>query len=188
MNRPTSHRPSDSEIPRLIDLESLLSLFSDSHELGSFASVQPDQLPEDYRRLLAHNDHMTTAIESFHGCPVDVQVLIAKRNGMVYVREILLRRTSDQAIVQYGIVRLQLSALERRTQDAILSEKIPLGRVLIEHNVLRQVELVELWQIEMGSKLAGFFGKAVGELTYGRTAMIHFGSQPALELLEIVTA
>jgi chorismate-pyruvate lyase len=89
-------------------------------------------------------------------------------------------------VVQYGIVRLQLNALNEAPRREILSEKIPLGRVLVEHGVLRQVELVDLWKIVVGPKLAKLLQVEIGSITFGRTAMIYFSNHPALELLEIV--
>ncbi len=171
----------------LVDLKSLLGLFPETTlGVGVFQEATAEELPDSFRRLLAHDDHMTLAVESFHHCPVSVEVIHSRTDGNAYIREILLRRVTDQEVVQYGIVRLQLDALSQPTRDKILSEKIPLGRVLIEHGVLRQVELVSLWRIETGPRLGQFFSFPPGTITYGRTAMIHFGDHPALELLEIV--
>lgn len=170
-----------------VELAVLLgSLEDDARKLGEFKEVTADAMPEKYRQLLAHNEHMTIAVEGYHQCPVSVQVLHSRTAEAVYIREILLRRTSDQHVVQYGIVRLQLSALDEAPRQAILAEKIPLGRVLIEHNVLREVELVDLWKIVVGPKLGNLLEIEAGSTTYGRTAMIYFSDRPALELLEIV--
>jgi chorismate-pyruvate lyase len=172
---------------RLVELTVLLdSIEGAARELGEFTEVLPKSMPVKFQQLLAHNEHMTVAVEAFHGCPVTVQVLQSRREDSIYVREILLRRSTDQQVVQYGIVRLQLEALNEAPRQAILSEKIPLGRVLIEHNVLREVELVDLWKIVVGPKLAELLHVDIGSITYGRTAMIYFSNRPALELLEIV--
>lgn len=184
-----NHVPNEAKrVPRCqVELAVLLdSLNDDDRELGEFTEVAAEAMPEKYRQLLAHNEHMTIAVESHHQCPVSVQVLHSRTDGTVYIREILLRRASDQRVVQYGIVRLQLSALDEAPRQAILAEKTPLGRVLIEHNVLREVELVDLWRITVGPKLAKLLEVEVGSTTYGRTAMIYFSDRPALELLEIV--
>lgn len=171
----------------LVDLNELLLIFPETElGVGVFHEVTSEELPIDFRRLLAHEDHMTLAVESFHSCSVTVEVIRSRTDGNTYSREILLRRATDQAVVQYGIVRLQLDALDSATRKEILTERIPLGRVLIQHGVLRHVELVKLWQIESGPRLAKFFDFPSGTLTYGRTAMIHFGERAALELLEIV--
>lgn len=181
-------REAQPESPRrLVELMTLLnSLTGETSDLGTFAEIESKSMPAPYRKLLDHNDHMTIAIEGFYGCPVSVQVLQSRVEGSIYIREILLRRTTDQQVVQYGIVRLQLNTLDEIPRQEILSEKIPLGRVLIEHNVMRQVELVDLWKIEVGPRLAERLGVEVGSITYGRTALIYFSDQPALELLEVL--
>jgi hypothetical protein len=172
---------------RLVDLASLLRLLGgQARELASFEWLEAEGMPAPYQQLLAHPHHMTVAVESFHGCPVNVQVLQSHREADSYFREILLRRQSDGEVVQYGIVRLQLGALEPEVRQAILAEQLPLGRVLIQFNVLRDVELVDLWKVILGPRLADLFSRSVGDVTYGRTAIIHFGTKPALELLEIL--
>ena len=68
----------------------------------------------------------------------------------------------------------------------ILSEIKPLGRVLIEHNVLREVQLASLYRVMPGPALCELFALADPLATYGRTAFIYCDGYPAVELLEIV--
>jgi hypothetical protein len=68
----------------------------------------------------------------------------------------------------------------------IESQTTPLGRILIRHNVLREVELCKLWRVEPGQELCRLFKIALAAMTFGRTALIHCNGQPAIELLEIV--
>lgn len=171
----------------IVHLHWLVHMFYDEpSELGDFVAVEVDRVPDVYRKLLAHNEHMTVTVEKHHGCLVDVEVLQERREDPFYSREILLRRQSDRKVVQYGIVRLFLPSLEESAREEILSGRIPLGRVLINHNVMRQVRLGELWKVASHRRLADLF-EIDGEVhTYGRTALIYFNDQPALELLEIV--
>ena len=179
--------PPDGDLAPIVELSELIQLVDPTMtELGKFQRRSSTELPSPYADLLAHDEHMTVTVEAFHQSPVSVEVLHSRIDGGLYIREILLRRISDRVIVQYGIVRLRLDALDDEPKKAILSEIVPLGRVLIEHNVLRNVELVELWEIEMGKRLATHFGCEEGTTTFGRTAMIYFHDQPALELVEIV--
>jgi hypothetical protein len=89
-------------------------------------------------------------------------------------------------VVQLGIVRLHVGFLDPPVRDEIFAEQVPLGRILISHNVLRTVELCGLYRVECGDDLADIFGAAPGVPTYGRTALIHCNGEPAVELLEIV--
>jgi chorismate-pyruvate lyase len=168
-------------------LDHLAGLFYPSMgDLGSFAEVLVLQTPEPYRTLLAHHEHMTVSVERFHGSPVDVQVLNTKRDGEYYSREIVLHRQSDRKAVLFGIPRLNLMLLGDDVRQEILAEQTPLGRVLIDHNVLREVQLASLYRVEPGPALCRLFGLEKPQTTYGRTAFIYLDGYLAIELLEIV--
>jgi chorismate-pyruvate lyase len=160
--------------------------FADLAELGSFEEVLVEAVPEPYRRLLAHHDHMTVSVEQHHGCKVDVEVLSAKRSGDYYSRKIILHRQSDRRVVLFGIPRLNLRLVDDDVRREIISETKPLGRVLIEHNVLREVRLASLYRITPGPELRRLFGLEEPLATYGRTAFIYCDGYVAVELLEIV--
>lgn len=172
--------------PTLPDLSILLALFyDDSSQLGEFELVTADDLPPAFRRLLAHDAHMTVTMEEFHGSRVDVQVLMTRLAGGRYARKILLSKQTDGRVVMFGIPRLNLDVLADDVRREIESQQKPLGRILIEHNVLREVELVALWRVQVGPDLARMFSVPEGGVTYGRTALIHLNGEPAVELLEI---
>ena len=142
-------------------------------------------MPEAYRRLLVHNHHMTVAMEEFHGGTVQVQVLQAQYVDNHYSRQILLVCQTDGRVVQFGIVRLNLDCLSLQVRQEIESQTTPLGRILIRHNVLREIELVGSWRVQPGPDLSRLFNAGLQEITYGRTAIIHCNGEPAVELLEI---
>jgi chorismate-pyruvate lyase len=130
---------------------------------------------------------MTVTVEAFHQCPVDVRVLQKSITPRHYSRKILLTRQSDGQVVLFGIVRLDKSAIPAAARAEIESERAPLGRILIEHNVLREVQLVSVWEILPSKDLQRHFGMTHPQAVYGRTAMIYCNGEPAVELLEIVT-
>ncbi len=169
------------------ELPDLLHLFYDDLRLcGTLRAVDCEEVPSSYRRLLAHNEHMTVAMEAHHESLVDVEVLETRQEKQNYARKILLRRQKDTGIVQYGILRLDLTLLEDAVRDEILSEKRPLGRILVRHNVMRAVRLETLWHVELGTELATYFNTSSGISTYGRTATIELNGKNAVEVLEIV--
>lgn len=183
--------------PPAVDLMELIRLFyPNPDQLGRFAPcIDAATLPQPQRRLLDHEAHMTVTVEAFHHCPVDVRVARTLQGhstsestagGRWYAREITLHRQSDGAPVQYGIVRLNVDLLDPVVWQEIESRSAPLGRVLIRHHVLREVQLCGLWRVSAGEPLAGFFGCPPGTVTYGRTARIFCDYLPAIELLEIV--
>jgi chorismate-pyruvate lyase len=177
--------PNVSEIPDLHDLTAIF--FADLAELGRFEPIVPRQMPQVYRELLAHHSHMTVTVERFHESPVDVRVLARHRTGQHYSRKILLTRQSDGRVVQFGIVRLDFETVSQAVREEIEREQTPLGRVLIEHGVLREVELKQLYRIACGPELAADFGLPLDSEVFGRTALIYCDGEPCVELLEIVT-
>ncbi|MCO6459173.1 MAG: hypothetical protein J5I93_28015 [Pirellulaceae bacterium] len=169
------------------DLQTLVSLFyDDPRRLASFDEVKADALPPAYQQLLDHHDHMTVTVEAFHSSAVDVEVLERRVAEGHYSRKIILRRQSDGRVVQFGIVRLNLEQLQPDVRREIESERTPLGRVLIEHDVMREVQLVALWRVGASRELARWLELPQPSVTYGRTALIYCHGEPAVELLEIV--
>jgi chorismate-pyruvate lyase len=170
------------------DLDALVALFYPRpRELGQFEEVDWHTLARDYRMLLAHDSHMTVTVERFHNGPVDVRVLATRMDGRHYARKILLVRQSDGVVVQFGIMRLDFDTVSAEVRRQIESQATPLGRILIQHNVLTKVHLRKVWKVTPGEDLRRHFSLEPGQITYGRTAVIHLDGTPAVELLEIVT-
>ena len=178
-----SRDDSDVKIEQLLD-----QFYADPpgySQLGEFCSVR--DVPPPYDTLLDHHAHMTVTVESHYGEPLDVTVHRTKRDGSWYSREITLQTQQTKKIVQYGIVLLNVDCLEPTVWQRIASQHVPLGRVLVEHNVLREVQLCELWRVQAGPNLASLLEISIGETLFGRTALIYCDGEPAIELLEIVS-
>ncbi len=172
-----------------VDLADLLRVFyseGSQSELASFKPVDDLPLPAPYEQLLNHDAHMTVTVEAFHQSPVDVTVLRYVQDEQWYSREIVLRSRETGRVVQYGIVRLHYRSLDPEVWREIEGRRKPLGRVLIEHDVLRRVELVALWRVKLARGLAEQLEVDPGAETYGRTARIFCDGHPAIELLEVV--
>ena len=174
-------------MPQLTDITA--PFFADFAQLGEFAPADAAALPEDYQILLAHDDHMTVTVEAYHGSLVDVSVLAEHRDGDLYSRCSLLICQATGEVAQLGIMRINLAQLSPQVREEVESKRTPLGRVLIRHNVLRRVELHQLWKIEPGSALRERLALSDTQgVIFGRSAGIIVDGQPAVELLEIVKA
>ena len=173
----------DSEL----QLNGLIDLFYDDRKkLGVFERQSAEQCPPVYRSLLDHTAHMTVTVEQHHRALVKVEVLSESQSAGIYQRRILLRRLTDNRVVQFGIVRLNLNCLPAALRSQVVSGSVPLGRILIESQILRVVQLCDLWKVCCGSELAEHFSVAEGTVTYGRTARILVDGLSGIELLEIV--
>ena len=168
----------------------LLGLFHpQSEQFAVVRTVDHDAVPSPYRELLDHRSHMTVAMEQYHGGAVRLRVVQVRETvGDIgpYAREILLHGP-DGRVVQYGIVRLDLAVVDADTAAAVRGAKVPIGRVLIDAGMLRDVHDVGLVEVVPGAGLAGLLGMDDRRrCTYGRVAEISLAGRPALELLEIV--
>lgn len=161
--------------------------YEDMDEIGRFEPVQAEGLPDNYRSLLAHHDHMTVALEACYGSLVDVRALAEWRDEASYARASLLTRQSDGSVLQFGIMRIWLADLPREAQEEITAQRLPLGRVLIRHNMLREVELITLWRITPGPILQQHLGVSAETPIFGRSAQILVDQRPTVQVLEIVT-
>ena len=143
-------------------------------------------LPVDYRLLDAHQDHMTVALEAHHDALVNVHVVDEWRDEASYARCSVLSRQTDGATVQFGIMRIWMGDLPAAAQKEITAKKTPLGRVLIRHNVLREVELITFWEIVPAPMLRKHLQLSDDSPYYGRSALILVDERPTVQLLEIV--
>jgi|SRR5882724_8433698 len=168
------------------DLDTLLALFPPATSIQAAEPVAAEQVPEPYHRLLVHDQHMTVTVEAHHQARVNVVVLARRRDGDVYSRKILLSLESTGTIVQFGLVRIHLEFCSDGVKEAILEQRTPLGRILIEHDVLRRIEPTAFLHVTPGPEMMEWFKLATPDITYGRLAIIRCDDKPAIELLEIV--
>ena len=157
---------------------------------GGIAKVEPisgDLVPPPYGELLVHRFHMTVTVESYFQDRVNVSVMESRRSETEYARAIFLTLSQTGRVVQFGTVRIELSMLSTEVSQAILSERTPLGRVLINHGVLTTIEPVTYLKVAIGTKMAERFGCAFPATTYGRIGEISANGHPAIQVLEILT-
>ena len=148
------------------------------HEIGPATS--------SYKKgLLVHDLHMTVTMETYHRSPVDVHVVDRRIEGDIYSRKILLTKQGTNNVVQFGLVRFDFQYVTEAVRKEIVAEHTPLGRVLINHNVLRQVDLNAILRFTAGPGLAKYLQMPEGGVTYGRIATIFCNQKPAIDLLEI---
>ncbi len=172
----------------LIELEQLCSLFPEPDGQPLFLSAEhtaKEATPEPYHRMLVHEHHMTVTMEAFHDCSVDVEVLDSRHSGDTYARKILLNKHGTGIPVQFGMVRFNFQYVTDAVRREIESGEIPLGRVLIQHNVLRHIDLGAILKFQAGPGLSRYLKMPEGSSTFGRMATIFCNGAPAVDLLEI---
>ncbi len=171
----------------LAELRALYAFINNPNaETPKATVVCEEDLPKDARALLVHQNHMTIAQQEFHGEPVGVKVLWPVQNGTVYARKSLLFLPSTGRVVQFNIMSIDLDFCTEEMKPEIVAGSIPLGKILIDHNVLRRVSRHGLLCIEPNQEIREVFRLAQTTPVYGRLATIFVNESPAVKLLEVV--
>lgn len=158
----------------------------DAAILGGTA-VLPSDMPAAFRDLLVHNTHMTPKLSGFHGGSVSLRVLAEHRVDDIYHRKIVLTAPRNGAVVELGIVRLNLDYTSDEVRQAILERATPLGDIVSRFGVLTRVHPQWFLRFETSGHLRTCFDGSGGDVLYGRIGTIFVHEKPAVELLEIVT-
>jgi hypothetical protein len=169
-----------------LTLDELYAPFADKSDKPNIEPISAGSMPEPYRSLLVHTHHMTVTVERFYGNAVDVIVLDTHQTGDFYSRKILLSLRGSGVVVQFGIVQIDFSCLDIAVRDEIVSQKTPLGRVLIQHNVLRTVQPVDYFRATLSQTMCQWFGLNQPQHTYGRLGVIYTNNKPAIRVAEIM--
>jgi hypothetical protein len=90
-------------------------------------------------------------------------------------------------VVLAGIMRFRLECVDPKIRDEIVAAETPLGRILIENEVLRKIETIAFLRFPLGNSFGELLDTDGKEpFTYGRLAIIFCDGAPAVELLELI--
>lgn len=96
----------------------------------AFQPLDGARLPEPARRLLVHPNDMTSTLAAFHESPLRVEILQAQHGPDLYLREVFLRTTATNSIIEYGVIAIALDPFTPDQRDAITGGRAPLGGLL----------------------------------------------------------
>lgn len=99
-------------------------------DASAFRWLEPESIPEPYRRLLAHDSDMTSTLANFHDSEIGLEVLAEESDSTEYCREVILLSTRNDKPVEYGAIQIWLDAFPAREQAAIVEGRQPLGGIL----------------------------------------------------------
>ncbi len=148
--------------------------------------IRAEEMPQPYRDLLAHENHMTVTLERHHAAPVNLTILKHAQHGDVYAREILLSNSKNGEVVLFGIMRFNFKHCSPEVRDKIIEGKTPLGRILIQNDILRRISTHALLKIIPNEGMMQCLGMARPAPVYGRLATIFCDNELAVDLLEVV--
>jgi hypothetical protein len=180
-------RHSSDRAPALVALAEHIGAFRlPDLDIVGCEPVEGAALPEPFRRLLVHQDHMTTRLTDYFGGPLALQVLSERLDGEQYAREVVLRLAAGGRVIEYGIARINLAMTGSEVRRQILERRTPLGDILVRHRVLRLIEPRWFMRFHAGARALRYFAPGTTPSGYGRLATIHCNGVPTVELLEVL--
>jgi hypothetical protein len=156
--------------------------------LRGVEGVERAALPPAFRPLLDHHDHMTDTLRTQHGDQVALEVLREQNHAEEYARLIRLRLAGPRRVVEVGIARLELAALDPAVRGEVDARRTPLGDILARHDVLRSIAVQGFMRLSPENALVGWFDDPGIVACYGRVGTISIAGRPAIRLLEVVIA
>eukprot|EP01112_Ceratiomyxa_fruticulosa_P023561 TRINITY_DN905_c0_g1_i1.p1 TRINITY_DN905_c0_g1~~TRINITY_DN905_c0_g1_i1.p1 ORF type:complete len:191 (-),score=46.31 TRINITY_DN905_c0_g1_i1:153-725(-) len=173
------------------------SFFHGDVTTSGFEEMEIDEVPSPFRELLCHNAHMTLTLEKHYHQPMILQVLNTLHMKDSYTRTITLNIPNTQPDtatpyypVQFALMRINLKYFSDQFKTDVISAKIPLGRILQDHKIIRQVKFHKVFKfskgIDFSSDLTTELEKHIALPTFGRQATIFCDNNPAIELLEVL--
>lgn len=155
--------------------------------LPRIAMVAGGDVPEPYRSLLVHGNDMTPTLQTYHRSMIHLEILRSDPRGDFYFREVMLRLDRDNAPVEFGANKINLSLFAPAVKRLILEERLPLGQILKQCEVPHTTAAKAFLRVETDSFIGRSMGLPGPRVLFGRRATIWDPQRrPLSEIVEIL--
>jgi hypothetical protein len=115
---------------RITQLLYPLAAFCGPEVVSRLEILDPAQLPEPYRRLLAHENDMTGTLERYHGQPMVLRVAEKIVTADAVMRQVELIGQHDETVAEFGAIRIHLDCFADEPKRLVIEGHRPLGGIL----------------------------------------------------------
>lgn len=149
--------------------------------------IEKNQLPKTDRELLAHGNDMTPTLNKYFASSIYLSVISKKIVGDTMTREVLLRLTKNDQIVEYGGIQINLDLFQNEAREKVEEAYTPLGQILEDFNIAHFGRPNHFFEIKNNTKLKGHFKDCFAEILYGRCNIIYLKENlPLAYIIEIL--
>jgi chorismate-pyruvate lyase len=148
--------------------------------------IAAERIPAPYSGLLVHHNEMTSTLEGHFGGPICVRVLSSFSKGPSYFRRVLLTLKETARPVAMGAVRIRLDAFSATVRARILSQRVPLGRILSEEGVPFHSCPKAFLQVAPNPEMMGVFWMPEAQPLYGRRTELTLDGGRIGDIVEIL--
>ena len=172
--------------------------FSEAHPLDEFYArsglavpplqqIDGEEVPEPYRRLLVHQQDMTSTLENYHQQAVRLRVLGREQQGDQYYREVVLELEGSGKPVEFGAIKIHLALFPPGAREEILKERWPLGHILKEFAIVYSSRPKAFLRIASDRLISKVLHLSGVHLLYGRrNTLLDSEDRPLAEIVEIL--
>ena len=146
-----------------------------------------ESIPPPYDELLVHDRDLTPTLEAWYGGPLEVKVLALAPQGGWYQRLVVLT-TGQGHPVSLGAIRLALSRMSPSVQEDVLAGRVPVGRILLRHQVPHQSCPRHFFAVPADLRLSQVLACPKGKRLFGRCNVLRLSDGEALaEVVEVLS-
>lgn len=132
------------------------------------------EMPEPDRHLLVHASDMTPRLRDWHRCPISLSVVHAELSKDYVMRQVVLRRSTDGAPVEYGAIGIHLEGFPADVRTRIASGATPLGSLLEESAISHRSAPRAYFEVKADAHIAGLLHCPEGTFLHGRCNALSF--------------
>lgn len=92
--------------------------------------VQPEEMPQPYRRLLVHTEAMTPILERLCGQRLALRVLGSNISATTVSRQVVLTGVRDGLPVELGAIHIDLTYFGEKPRELLRQGSMPMGTLL----------------------------------------------------------
>lgn len=155
--------------------------------LPPLEAVDGEAVPEPYKRLLVHDRDMTSTLEQHHGKGVHLRLIGRQVSADDYFREVLLVLDGSEKPVEFGAIHIHLPRFPEAIRALILEERLPLGRILNEHQIPYVSRPMAFLRIASDRTIDELLHLRGVHILYGRrNTLSNPAGEPMAEIVEIL--
>lgn len=149
--------------------------------------IEPDQIPEPYRSLLAHDRDMTSRLEAFHQGKIHIRALARHYDGLEYFRQVVLELDGSLKPVEFGASKTNLYFFPALAREEIRRELRPLGGILRDFGIAFSSRPAAYFRVVADAVILGSLRLSGAPPLFGRrNTLLDAGERPMAEVVEIL--
>ena len=100
--------------------------------------VDSQSIPQPHQDLLNHQTDMTGTLERHHSGRIVLHVLQQFLHEEMLTRQVVLALERSKQPVEFGAIRINLTAFEEQIRALVVAGEVPLGAILKKHQVVHK--------------------------------------------------